>query len=174
MASKLSSVLKRDVVTVAEGRRLGRPEDVTLDPEAHRVAYLVLAKGAVVDTSIVAAAAKVSSFDTDALAIESLDALVIAARDEEALRLLQRYEDFRRHPVLTSRGEDLGRISAVLVDERGAVIEYRVRKGIIGWLMPARKVSPGDLGTFGGEVAVVSEANPKEQPSSGDDSTPKT
>jgi sporulation protein YlmC with PRC-barrel domain len=154
--SKLSRVVKRQVVTVAEGRRLGRPEGVALDPERHRVAYLVLARGALPDTSLVVAAEKVSSFDTDALAIDSLDSLLIAARDEEALRLLRRDEDFRRHPVLTSRGMKLGRVSGVVVDERGEVISYRVRKGIRGWLMPAQKVKPDELGTFGGEVAVVS------------------
>jgi uncharacterized protein YrrD len=163
MSSRISRILKREVVTVAEGRRLGRPEDIALDPEGHRVAYLVLARGALPDTSLVVPAGKVSSFDADALAIESLDSLLIAARDEEALRLLRRDEDFRRRPVLTSQGMNLGRVSEVLVDERGSVIEYRVRKGVLGRLMPARKVHPAELGTFGGEIAVVSQDTGEEQ-----------
>lgn len=69
------------------------------------------------------------SYDTDALGIDSLDALRIAARDDEGLQLL-----VRRHPVLTSRGVDLGKIANVVVDEGGNVIEYRVRKGSFGWL----------------------------------------
>ncbi len=164
MPSKISRILKREVITVAEGRRLGRPEDIALDPEAHRIAYLVLARGALPDTSVVVPAGKVSSFDTDALAVDNLDCLLIAARDDEALRLLQRDQDFRRHPVLTSQGMDLGKVAGVLVDEHGHVIEYRVRKGILGWLMPARKVDPRDLGTFGGEVAVVSGEGPGDDP----------
>jgi hypothetical protein len=76
----------------------------------------------------------VESYDTDALGIDSLDALRIAARDDEGLQLLVRGLDFRRHPVLTSRGVDLGKIANVVVDEGGNVIEYRVRKGSFGWL----------------------------------------
>lgn len=32
MPVKLRKVMKRDVVTVKEGRRLGRPEDLRIDP----------------------------------------------------------------------------------------------------------------------------------------------
>lgn len=171
MASKVEQILKRELVTAAEGRRLGKPEDVVLDPDRHEIAYLLVNRGAVHDTALVVQAEAVRSFGTDALAVDRLDSLTIAGRDPQALRLLERDVEFRRHPVLTSKGVDLGRIASIVVDERGHVLEYRVRKGLLGWLKPAQKVEPATLGTFGVEAAIVDEkrGNAHEHPSAGSD-----
>ena len=59
--------------------------------------------------------------------------------------------------MVSSTGVDLGRITNVVVDERGQVVEYRVRRGVLGWFKPTHKVRPGELGTFGGETAIVAE-----------------
>lgn len=157
MSAKLKKIMRREVVTLSEGRRLGRPHDLLIDPEQHRIAVLVLSSGSVPDTSVIVRGSAVRSFESDTLAVESLDTLTIAACDEEILRLLNQGLRFRGRPLLGGGGRKLGRIVNVLVDERGSVTEYRVRKGILGFLRPATKIAPADLRTSGGEVAVLRE-----------------
>ena len=43
---------------------------------------------------------------------------------------------------MSATGHKLGRIASVLVDSDGRVTEYRLRKGLRGWLWPAVKVTP--------------------------------
>jgi uncharacterized protein YrrD len=164
MASKLKKARKREIVTVKEGRRLSKPADILIDPEQHEVSVVVVTLGAVPDTSLVVDASAVQSFDTDTLAIDSIDSLKIAARDDEALRLLKLGLDFQGHRVLSSEGQRLGKIVQIIVDERGRVVQYRVRRGLSGWLKPSLKIDPSELQTSGGEMAVMrSEAPPAPQ-----------
>lgn len=167
MPKKLRKIEHLEVVTLAEGRRLGRPANILIDPDEHRVAVIVLSLGSVAETSVVVSAEDVQSFESDTLAVESLSALKVAAHDETALRLLNRGLRLTGQPVLSAKGEQLGRIRAVLVDARGTVTEYRVRKGLLGYLKPALRVDPAGLRTSGGEMAVVNrQSDPPGEPDS--------
>lgn len=162
MAVKLKKVAKRQIVTLAEGRKLGKPADILVDPDRHVVAFLVVTAGAVPETSVVVGAGDVQSFESDTLAIQSLSSLEVAAADDAALALLHNGLRLRGQPVLGAGGMKLGRISRVLVDERGNVVEYRVRKRPFGFFRPSLKLSPEALRTSGGEMAVV--AGPAVEP----------
>ncbi|HUY70891.1 MAG TPA: hypothetical protein VMV08_01515 [Gaiellaceae bacterium] len=155
MSSTLKSCLKRDVVTIAEGRNLGRPTDVLIDPEEHTASLIVLARGNVPDSTLFVAASAVRSFDTDTLAIDSLDSLQIAATNDDALALLEKGLQFRGRPLIDSQGRKLGKIVKVRLDERGKVVQYVARRGLLGWVKPRSKIDPKELGTAGGEMAVV-------------------
>lgn len=155
MAVKLKKVAKRQLVTLAEGRKLGRPVDILVDPERHKVAILVVTAGEVPETSVIVHASALRSFESDTLALEDLGSLKVAAHDEEALRLLRQGLRLKGQPVLGAGGMKLGRIARVLVDERGSVVEYRVRKRPLGFLRPLLKLDPAALRTSGGEMAVV-------------------
>ena len=159
MATKLSKLLKRELVAIDEGLTLGLPDDILIDPEQHRVGIIVLTAGAVPETSVVAHANAIQSFDSDTLAIRSINALRLAAHDEEAKELLQRSLHFRDHPVLSSAGARLGRIRNVLIDHEGQVVEYRIRRTPLGFLRPKMRITPTDLRTSGGQVAVIFPAS---------------
>jgi sporulation protein YlmC with PRC-barrel domain len=157
VSSTLKSCLKRDVVTIAEGRNLGRPTDIFIDPEEHAASLVVLARGNVPDSTLFVAASVVRSFDTDTLAIDSLDSLQIAATDDDALALLEKGLRFRGHPLIDSQGRKLGKIVNIRIDERGKVVQYVARRGLLGWVKPRIKIEPNQLGTAGGEMGVVRE-----------------
>ena len=155
MAVKVKKILKKEIVTVAEGRTLGRMVDLRIDPDSHRISILILAAGSVHDSSIVIHGRSVRSFEADRIAIDDLDALKIAARDDEALPILSQGIEFKGREVISSTGEKLGKVKEVMVDAQGMVTEYRLRKGLRGVMWPAAKVNPADLGKVSGEVAVT-------------------
>ena len=72
MAIKLRKLLKREVFVLAEGRSLGRPAELLVDPETDRVTLIVLSTGAVPELSVVAPARAVQSFESDTLALAGL------------------------------------------------------------------------------------------------------
>ena len=146
-------------MTLAEGRNLGRPAEVLIDPERHVASLVVLARGHVPDSTLFVAAGKVRSFDTDTLAIDSVDSLKIAATDPEALALLARGLDFRGHPLIDARGRKLGKVGQIRLDENGRVVQYRARRGLLGWLKPATKITPAQLRTAGAEMGVLHETD---------------
>jgi hypothetical protein len=45
----------------------------------------------------------------------------------------------------------------IRLDEHGNVVEYRARRGLLGWSTPRAKIDPKRLGTAGGEMGVVRE-----------------
>ena len=157
LAVKLKTILKRDVVTLAEGRNLGPPTDVLIDPARHAASLVVLARGRAPESTLFVAAEEVRSFDTDTLAIDSVGSLKIAATDPAALALLARGLDFRGHPLIDGRGRKLGKVVQIRFEEDGRVAEYRVRRGLLGRLKPATKIRPAQLRTSGGEMGVLHE-----------------
>ncbi len=161
MASTLKSALKRDVVTLAEGRNLGRPTDILIDPSHHVASLVVLAKGNVADSTLFVPASSVRSFDTDTLAVDSLDALRIAAKEPTALALLEAGIRFMGRPLINSEGRKLGKIVRVQIDEHGNVLQYVARDGLMGWLKPRTRITPAQLGTAGREMAVVRGDRPR-------------
>jgi uncharacterized protein YrrD len=116
---------------------------------------IVLTRGAVPETTVVVHGSAVQSYASDTLAIRSVTALRLVAHDTEASELIHRGLQFRGHTVLSGAGAKLGRIRSVLIDENGHVAEYRVRRGVFGFLRPARRVKPADLRASGGHVAVM-------------------
>jgi len=117
----------------------------------------VLARGNVPDSTLFVSAEEVRSFDTDTLAIDSVDCLRVAATDATALALLVKGLDFRGHPLIDAQGRKLGKVVQMRVDERGRVVEYRARRGLLGWLKPRTKITPAQLRTAGGEMGVLRE-----------------
>jgi sporulation protein YlmC with PRC-barrel domain len=167
LAVKLKTILKRDVVTLAEGRNLGRPADILIDRERHVASLVVLAQGHVPETTLFVTAEEVRSFDTDTLAIDSLDSLKIAATDQAALALLTSGRAFRAHPLVDARGTKLGKVVQIRLDEHGRIVEYRARRRPLGWLKPATKIKPAQLRTAGGEIGVVQGSHPTTPPALG-------
>jgi uncharacterized protein YrrD len=162
-------------VTLAEGRNLGRPTDVLIDPQRHVASLVVLARGHVPDSTLFVDAAEVRSFDTDTLAVDSVDSLKIAAKDPAALALLTRGLDFQGHPLIDGRGRRLGKVVQIRLEEDGRVAEYRVRRGLLARLAPAKKIRPAELRTAGVEMGVLRESDadaPRALPAAEDDAEP--
>ena len=117
-----------------------------------------MARGNVPDATLFVDADDVRSFDTDTLAIESVDSLKIAATDAAAVALLAKGLDFRGRPLIDARGRKLGKVVQIRLDENGRVVDYRARRGLLGWLKPRRKIKPAQLRTAGGEMGVLRES----------------
>lgn len=166
MARTLQECLKCEVIASEEGLSLGRPRDMLIDPEQHRIAVVVLAASPVLQLTTVFAASRVPSFTEDRLAISGLTDVRLAYQAPDLLAIIERGLHFRGRDVVTPEGRNMGRITRVLVDEKGQVTEYRVAKGFLRRLFRrTQTLSPSQLITSGAGIAVA-EGPSKEAESS--------
>jgi uncharacterized protein YrrD len=161
--TRLREFLKRDVVALAEGLRLGRPDEILIDPATHGIEVIVLQRGAVAETSLICRRDAIQSFGEAVLPLRGLADLAIAHHDPDALDLMSQGIKLKGRPMLDSHGRQLGRIVAVEVDSQGAVVEYRIRRGLLGWLRPPEAIPAALLHTLGQDVAVA-EASENAEP----------
>lgn len=158
MPTRLTRLVRRDVVAIADGYGLGRPQTALIDPSQHRVAAIVIVPNHVLELTVYVRASAVANFDSDTIAIDAMTSLRLAAHDEYVLELLRQDVVFHERPVLSSQGQHLGRIKDVVLDNEGIVIEYWIRRKTLGRLRPLLKVSPDALTAPPGHVAVIEHA----------------
>jgi len=159
MAITLNDLADRDVVAMAEGLQLGRPAQLLLDVDEHRLAYVVVAAGATPDTTVVAPASALSSLEGDSLGLHGLAALELAFRDQAALLLLRRGLGLVGMPVVTDAGEELGTVSDIELDAQGSVINYLVRRSGVGRVLRAHRVPPNEVRSVGQVMTVARPAD---------------
>ncbi len=139
---------------MAEGRNLGPPNRIVIDPVRHRVVAVVMVSHPVRELSVYFRASSVASFDNDTLAVEALTQLHVAAADEFVLGLLAERRIHDR-PVLSREGRELGHITDATFDAEGNVLEYWIRRKRLGLVRPRLKIQPDALTAPPGHLAVV-------------------
>jgi uncharacterized protein YrrD len=156
--SRIKECMKREVVCMAEGIKLGRPADILLDLDDHRVALILLSRARTPHLFLTVPASAVQSFDAATLPIGTIDDVTLAYRQPALMRFVERDIHMRGRDVLTSGGEIIGHVVDVDLDEQGNVRQYFVRKGLLDLLlMRKHPVLPSDLRTAGEQVAILEE-----------------
>jgi sporulation protein YlmC with PRC-barrel domain len=153
----LKDIEKRHIMVLDRGICLGRPADILLDTDKHRIAALVLTKTQRPEVWTVIPARAVHDFDADDLTIDSLNSVGLAFDDENLLHLAVGAKGLKGRPVLTRGGRNLGKVARVIVDELGRVREYHLRRGLLGLIGRTHRIGAEDLGAVGEDFAVLAE-----------------
>lgn len=153
--AQLRRLLRREILAVDSGREIGRPSDFLVDPKKHEVALVVLSYGSIPETAVVAPATAVESFDTDALALDSIESLQLAVHDKHLLEQLEQGIQLRHRLVFSHEGSRIGTIVAIDVDAKGHVVEYRLRRPRFGLFRPRFSLKPAQIDRLGADVVVT-------------------
>jgi uncharacterized protein YrrD len=142
-----------------EGVKLGKPKDILLDLEKHKVALVVVAKAETPHLYTVVAAGAIQSFNTATLPVSGLNDVSLAHMQPPLMNAVERDLHMRGRDVLTGGGHVLGHVVDVELDDRGNVQEYRIRRNLLDTLLPrTHAVLPSELRTAGQQVAVLDES----------------
>lgn len=160
---RLSALTKREILATGEGKTIGRPVDILVDPSRHQVSLVVMSVGVVPELSVVIPAAAIGKFDQDALTVPSLKDAHLAVHSESLVSALEAGLQLKRRTVFTKDGQRLGSIDGIDVDGAGNVTSYRVRKPRLGLIRRRLALSPADVSGLGAEFAVAALAE-KESP----------
>ena len=92
---------------------------------------------------------------TDPRINSTLQSIHLAFQDAEILKLIRSGIRLKGHTVLTQEGRKLGRITDADLDEEGKVVDYLVKKGILGWFGRKQSLSPEELQNVGVDLAIA-------------------
>lgn len=152
---RIEDLLGMPILTVAEGRRIGRLKGVEIDTEAARIAYLRFdSEGSRADGVIPWNG--VRAVGSDAITIESIGAVQETVAHADLPRLTSLVGD---RAVVTESGHRVGTISGYDVDElTGRILRYHVPNGGLLGRLTGKDLafSPDEIVSFGRDAIVVS------------------
>lgn len=152
---RIEDLLGMPLVSVAEGRQVGKLKGLEIDMRDGRVAYLRFEgegrAGGVVPWGAV------RSVGADAITIESLSAVLDAVPHADLPNLTAQVGD---RPVVTESGTRIGTITGYDLDElTGRIADYRLPNGgLLGRLTGSEvRFGHADIVSFGRDAIVVSD-----------------
>lgn len=160
----LKSLTKKELYALDPGISVGKPVDILVDPEKHTVALVVLGYGYLSETSVVCEAEAVGEFGNETLTIADLHKLHLAVNDSASLDELKDGISLRKRTVMSPDGATIGTITATEIDNKGKVLQYRLRKPRFGLLRPRFVLKPAEIDRLSGASVVASEGKNKPVP----------
>jgi uncharacterized protein YrrD len=128
---KGSSVLGKDVLSLATGQKLHSIKDVVINEDNDDIVALVLQEGGLLSSSLVVPVDRISSFGKDAVVVADADAVGRVSDFPEIQPLIEHRGRITGRKVFTETGEDHGTIKDMYFDEEsGRVLGFEVSGGI--------------------------------------------
>ncbi len=154
---KGGDLAKLDVITFAEGEKLGKPKDILFDPEQNRIIALLMSEGGWFSSARVIPWQNIKTIGHDSIIVPDRTAEIKADSDPYIKRILEADNVLTGTEVYTEDGRDLGRINDMYVeDNTGEVIGYEVTGGMFQALAKGKKFMPApDTITMGQDAAFV-------------------
>ena len=130
---KGKSVIGKEILSLAEGVKLDKVNDVVVDPEGRRLIALVVSEGGFMSSSKVVPISRVSSFGKDAVVIESSEAIIDVSADPDLRVYVEQEDKILGKTIYTTTGEEQGTIADIYFEERsGDVVGYEISGGLLG------------------------------------------
>ena len=124
---KGKSVIGKTILSLEEGVRLDKINDLVVDPEGRRVVALVVSEGGFMSSSKVVPIGDVSSFGKDAVVIASSSSIISATADADLRELVEREDKILGKTVFTTSGDKQGSIADIYFQEStGEVVGYEI------------------------------------------------
>ena len=150
---KAEAIKGMAVVSITDGAKLGRVDDLVFDTERRRVAALrISAEG----QQAVIPMDKVQSIGSDAITVPSNEVTQWGS-SQHRFAGLPRLDDLGKLKVVDEAGTLLGTVHEVDFDpQTGAITEVQVRKGgVLGIGGTTHRIAADDIASVGNEVMVV-------------------
>lgn len=148
------SVIGLPIISLAEGLRVGRVQDLIFDPAARSVAALLVREASWHREAELVPIAKVRSFGRDAITIYDLSGLIAARANRQLYDLYASTVKLEGLLVMTEGGSYLGIIEDIRLGPRGEMVAYEISIGFTEDVQRGRCLIPAaDALTVGRDVA---------------------
>ncbi|GHF47944.1 uncharacterized protein YrrD [Deinococcus metalli] len=153
---KGKDILGRPIVAVSNGERVDTVHDVVFDHNANQVLGLLVDEGGWFSAAKAVPFAAIKSFGEDAVMIGSAEDITTSREDGQLKDALEAKHSLIGMKLLTSDGQDLGRIADVYFDEQsGRVQGYEATGGLFSDLSSGRTYVPAPEQVQIGEDAAI-------------------
>ncbi len=150
---KSSEIMGLPVISINEGRELGKVRDLVINPAAKAVSALLIEDRKWFMGAKTCPFSAISGIGQDALTIETSQSVTAALDSPELLDLLAEEIRIIGSKLLTKTGQLQGKIVDMIVDESGKMISFDV-EGIHGRMT---NILSDQVLTFGRKVTITNE-----------------
>ncbi len=150
---KVDDMLGREVFNQDTGEKLASVEEVIFDDGTRSVVAL-LVKGGLLQSPGVMRWSSVANV-ADVVVVRGDGALGVLHSDPEVSALRRRSRKAEGKEAITREGEKVGEVSDVLVDDRGAVLGFEVKRGLVRDLAGREQVPIREIVSHGRDAILV-------------------
>jgi uncharacterized protein YrrD len=144
------------VISLSDGRVVGRVKDVIFDAPACRISGFLLRETRWLTDALVLPMDRVRSLGRDALMVPDRTAVQPSVRVRPLRRLLNSGVRMVGLHMLTEGGADLGTVSEVFVGPSGEIVGYELEPGLVEETLHGRRLVPASsLLAAGPDAAIV-------------------
>lgn len=173
---KVNQMFGKEVINQVSGEKIATVHDIVMDRDTrHVLALLIRSGGLMGSTSVVRWNAVVSVGDV--VVIRAEKDLPSLSDDAEVSELTKQSNRITGTSVISAKGEQLGSIGDIFINEQGQVIGYEVKQG----MLHSNRYLPAEHVQAVGKDAVIStiaelprEKDPGSEPSASDVSDTNT
>lgn len=127
---KVNEIFGKEVINQVNGEKIATVHDVVLDRDSrHIIALLIRGSGLLAPTQVVRWERVVSMGDV--VVVRADPPLPVLKDDPEVEELTRQANRITGTSVISDKGEQLGSIGDMFVDEQGQVIGYEVKQGLL-------------------------------------------
>ena len=147
----VNELFGREVVNESTGEKLAKVQNVVFDEDSNRIVALAVPGNRVLGGSRVVRWSRISSIG-DVLVMRDGEPVGLE-EDPEVADLSRRSHQITGTEILTEEGEKIGAVGDLFVDDRGVVIGYEVKQGLLG----GRHFLPTEKVRSAGRDAIIAE-----------------
>ncbi len=155
---KSTNVIGLHIVTLDDGKKIGKVHDIIFDPVQNKVRALLLDEGGWFSSSKIIAIEDVKSIGADAVIIDNEEVIKKASEVSERVESITKDNNYlTKSKVLTEEGTELGIVTDMLfVLPDGRVTQLEVSEGLLKSLQSGKKyIAFKDIITVGEDRIIV-------------------
>ncbi len=151
---KVNQMFGKEVINQISGEKIATVHDIVMDRDTRHVLALLLRSGGLMGSTSVVRWSSVVSVG-DVVIIRAEQELPSLNDDAEVSDLSKHANRITGTSVISDKGEQLGSIGDIFIDERGEIVGYEVKQG----MLHGNKYLPAEHVQAVGKDAVISTIN---------------
>ena len=157
---KGKSIIGKEVLSLAEGRRIHTVKDIIIGADNEDIIGLLVDEGGLLNSSLVIPIEQVTSFGRDAVVVSDAGAVLQASRYPRVSAIIDRKEKLIGKKVFTETGDEQGTISDIYFDESsGRILSFEVTGGVFNNVARGNSYLPvEDIVRVGPDVVYIHQA----------------
>ena len=158
MLTKATHVIGLPIITIAQGKRVDKVEDIIYDPHQNRVKALLIDKGGWFAEAKIVLIHDATSIGEDAVMIEDQDKIKTASEVKDGVAAIAKEENYlTQTKVVAENGKELGKVSDIYFDTNtGEVEEFEVSQGLFKNVQSGKKkFKVSEIVTVGEDTTIV-------------------
>jgi uncharacterized protein YrrD len=155
--------MNRHVISVSTGRDLGSVNRLLFEPESYSLYGFGVRSKDKNDPEMVLLKRDVKAIGADAITVDSDDKVGVLNEDTRAQELVAMGKGLKGKPIVTEDGNQLGKMSTLVLNEDGGIRALHASSGILG-RGAGKDISPGSVLIAGEDAIIVSSRENWQQP----------